>query len=152
MADEHGNPQHQAPEPNPALRSLDPLVGTWNMSGRDFGTGQALNGTMTFEWMDGGFFLIQRVEIDHIADRITGIEIIGHDDASQSLVSRYFDNTGNAFTYTWQVSGETLSIWFGEAGSPAGFKGKFSADGNTISGQWEWPGGGYEATMTRADA
>jgi hypothetical protein len=34
-------------------------------------------------------------------------------------------------------------------GSPASFMGKFTDDRDTITGLWEWPGGGYEATMTR---
>jgi hypothetical protein len=37
-------------------------------------------------------------------------------------------------------------------GSSASFKGKFSDDdddGNTITGGWEWPEGGYDATVTR---
>ena len=29
------------------------------------------------------------------------------------------------------------------------FKGKFSDDGNTIIGRWEWPEGGYEIAITR---
>jgi hypothetical protein len=56
------------PEPNPDLRSLDRLVGTWEMSGD-------VRRTVTYEWMEGGFFLLQRVELEQ---RITGIEVIGH--------------------------------------------------------------------------
>lgn len=38
----------------------------------------------------------------------------------------------------------------GERGSPAFYKGKFSADGNTNAGAWVYPGGGgYDSTMTR---
>jgi len=41
------------------------------------------------------------------------------------------------------------SIWAGEKGSPAYFKGQFSEDGNTLTGGWVYPGGGYASRMTR---
>ena len=37
----------QPPEPTPNLRSLEGLVGTWEMSGD-------VRGTVTYEWMKGG--------------------------------------------------------------------------------------------------
>jgi hypothetical protein len=43
--------------PYPALRQLDSLVGRWEASG------SFLNGSIEFEWMEGGFFLIQRVDV-----------------------------------------------------------------------------------------
>ena len=51
------------------------------------------------------------------------------------------------------LEGDTLTIWAGEKGSPAYFRGVFSGDGNTMSGQWFYPdGGGYDSTMTRSSA
>ena len=75
MADDNTNnaqAQRQAPEPNPDLESLDRLVGTWEMSGE-------VQGQVTFEWMEGGFFLIQHVDLEQYGQKIKGIEIIGHD-------------------------------------------------------------------------
>ena len=46
-----------APTPDPRLRALDKLVGTWTISGQ--GEGEA-----TYEWMEGGFFPIQRGELE----------------------------------------------------------------------------------------
>lgn len=44
-----------------------------------------------------------------------------------------------------------LTIWAGERGSPAFYRGTFAADGNSCSGDWVYPGGGgYSSTMTRA--
>jgi len=78
-----------------------------------------------------------------------GLEIIGHDEESDALASHYFDNAGNHFTYTWELEGDRLTIWFGPAGSPGVFRGTFAEDRNGLSGAWTWPGGGYESTMTR---
>ncbi|HEX8220909.1 MAG TPA: hypothetical protein VF914_17095 [Chloroflexia bacterium] len=129
--------------PSPALRSLDRLVGTWKVSG------PGLEGQVTFEWMEGGFFLMQHVQLNQGGQRTQGIEIIGHDHESDSLKSHYFASDGSILEYTWDVSDDTLTIWFGSAESPAFYRGDFSADGNTNSGAWQWPGGGYESTMTR---
>ena len=38
-------------QPNPDLKSLDRLIGTWKQSGE-------LDGEITYEWAEGGFFLI----------------------------------------------------------------------------------------------
>ena len=62
----------------------------------------------------------------------------------------HYDNTGNTLDYVYELEGDTLTIWGGERGSPAYFKGAFSDDGDTVSGGWVYPDdGGYESTMTR---
>ncbi len=58
---------------------------------------------------------------------------------------------GDTLDYTSETDGETMTIWFGPKGSPAFYKGRWSDDGNTLSGEWEWPGGGYKETMTRIE-
>lgn len=144
MADET-NDQQQPPQPNPALRSLDRLVGTWNVSGPD------IHGQVTFEWMEGGFFLVQHVDLEHGGNKIKGTEYIGYDEESKVLRTHYFDSAGSILEYTYELHDDTLTIWFGEKGSPAKLEGKFSDDGDTNTGGWTWPGGGYESTMTRVE-
>src|SRR5215218_2875583 len=76
---------------------------------------------------------------------------------THNLRSYFFSNEGPepfgrvALEYVWEVGEDTFTIWGGEVGSPACFKGKFSDDRNTIYGRWKWPGGGYETTMTRVN-
>jgi uncharacterized protein DUF1579 len=145
----------QAPQPNPALASLDVMVGTWELKGRESGPEGEIHGRPTFEWMEGGFYLVQQVHIDYIGRRIVGTEYIGYDEENDNLRSYFFSNEGPglfgrvALEYVWEVGEDTLTIWGGEVGSPASFKGRLSDDRNTITGRWEWPGGGYEATMAR---
>lgn len=53
------------PTPDPALRALDPFVGTWSMKGHLIGSDdENIVGQSTFRWLDGGFFLLQDVELD----------------------------------------------------------------------------------------
>ena len=134
----------QAREPSPALRRLDRLVGEWELSG-DVG------GRVTYEWMEGGFFLVQRVDLGQEG---TGMEVIGHErgyeaEPSVDVKSRFYSSTGDTFDYVYELEGNTLTIWFGERGSSAYYKGEFSGDGNTLAGAWHYPGGGYEAVSTR---
>jgi hypothetical protein len=146
---------HELPQPNPALRSLDVMVGTWELKGRESGPEGEIHGRPTFAWMEGGFYLVQHVDIDYIGRRIVGTEYIGYDEENDNLRSYFFGNEGPgpfgqvALEYVWDVGDDTFTIWGGEVGSLASFKGRFSDDRNTITGRWEWPGGGYEATMTR---
>lgn len=135
-------------QPNPALKSLDRLTGTWRVSGPE------IEGRVSFEWLEGGYFFVQHFDLDYNGHKIKGIEIIGYGrdwsgTPSEDCTSHMFDNEGNAFTYTWDITGDTLTIWGGQRGSPDYFKGEFSEDGNQVAGGWVWPGGGYEATMTR---
>ena len=134
-----------AHEPSPALRKLDRLVGTWKLSG-DVG------GEVTYEWMEGGFFLIQHVDL---GEEAKGMEVIGHErplwsEPSADVKSRFYSRTGDTLDYTYELEGNTLTIWAGERGSPAYYEGTFGEDGNVLTGAWHYPGGGgYEAISTR---
>lgn len=143
----------QSPEPDPDLKSLDRLVGTWELSG-DY-----LKGMSTFEWMDGNFFLVQRYDFERPdGQKVAGIEIIGHErpfgaEPGDELKSRAYSNTGDTLDYVYELEGDTLIIWGGEKGSPAYYKGTFSDGGDTLSGGWHYPGGGgYTAVSTRVPA
>jgi len=136
------------PAPSPDIQSLDRLVGTWMMSG-------GVQGHVTYEWMEGGYFLFQHVDLEHDGRAIKGLEVIGHlqpfgEPPSADIWSRYYDTTGSTLDYVYELDGDTLTIWGGQRGSPAYYRGAFSADGDTLSGGWVYPGGGgYEATATR---
>ena len=159
MADDATNnaPAQGLPEPNPALERLSVMVGTWDLKGRESAPDGEIRGRVAFEWMAGGFYLVQRVDVEDAGRRITGVEYIGYDGSNGTLKSYFFSNTGPgpfggvALEYAWEVGDDTLTIWGGYVGSPASFKGEFSDDRNTVAGRWEWPGGGYEATMTRVE-
>jgi hypothetical protein len=137
-----------APTPDPDLEGLNKLVGIWNVSG-----GRPRAGHLPV--MEGGFFLIQHVDLQQDGMRHKGIEIIGHERAfgappSHDIRSRYYDNLGDTLDYVYEVEGDTLTIWGGERGSPAYYRGRFSADGDSCAGAWVYPGGGgYQSTMTR---
>jgi hypothetical protein len=135
-------------EPTAALKALDRLVGTWAVTG-------GAEGTVRYEWMPGGFFLLQHVELTQFGQPVTGLEVIGNlrpfgEPAGTDVVSRFYDSTGNTLDYVYELTGDKLTIWGGAKGSPAYYEGTFSADGTTVTGAWVYPGGGgYESSMTR---
>ena len=53
---------YQAASPHPDLKSLEQLVGMWNLSGDT-------QGQITYEWMEGGFFLLQKDQRSTIKEK-----------------------------------------------------------------------------------
>jgi hypothetical protein len=144
MADNNNDALASMPlTPNPELKKLERLLGTWKIDG-DFVTGK-----VKFEWMEGGFFMIQHINFQRGDRTIKGVEYIGFDEDTQTLRAHLMDNNGSNFTYTWDLEGDTLRIWFGEKGSDNFYVGHFNDIGDSYSGRRQWPGGGYEAIATK---
>jgi hypothetical protein len=126
-----------------ALRDLDRLVGTWTVSNPD-----GLSGEVRYEWMEGGNWLVQSVDLRG-EEPTRGVEYVGWDADAGELRSHFFGAGGEHLEYTYRIEGDLLTIWFGGTDSPARFEGRFDADGTVNDGAWQWPGGGYASTMTR---
>ncbi|MEK8225885.1 hypothetical protein NKG05_07220 [Oerskovia sp. M15] len=121
------------------LRALDRLVGTWQVTG-------GAEGEVTYEWMVGGYFLLQHVRLTQFGQEITGLEVIGNlhpfgEPVGEDVVSRFYDSLGNTLDYVYEITGDTLTIWAGAKGGPAYFEGAFDADGGAVVGEWVYPGG-----------
>ena len=100
-----------------------------------------------------GFFLIARGDTEQGGRRTRHIEIIGYDHEAGAapadvLTSRLYTDRGDTLSYAHEVDDKTVTSWFGAKGSPSVFKARW-IDDNTLTGAWEWPGGGYTLTMTR---
>jgi hypothetical protein len=123
------------------------MVGTWKVYDPT-GAG-AVQGQVTLEWLDGGFFLLQRVDLDNSR----GMEIIGYDEASRTLKSYFFSETGQILEYEYEMDDDTLIVSIDTPHTKGEFVGTLSDDGNSYSGSWEWSQNGvpmgYDATMTR---
>jgi hypothetical protein len=132
----------------PALKAMNRMVGTWKFSGD-------VNGETIFEWMEGGYFLIQHGTIEQGSEKHKSLEIIGQEkpsgaaEAVKDVTSHIFTDTGDTIKHTYELEGDTLTVWSGPKGSPAFSKSTFSEDGDVLSGKWQWPGGGYTFEMIR---
>lgn len=133
--------------PSAQMQTLSPLVGSWKLSGDT-------HGTVKYEWIAEGFFLMQTVDLTVFGHRVKSIEVIGHlqpfmQPRSESIHSRAYDNSGNTFDYVYELENDVLIIWGGAKGSSSYFEGKFNEDFTVNTGAWVYPGGGYQSIMTK---
>jgi hypothetical protein len=160
--DQLEKPSQEAPAPDPALKRLDRLVGTWSMKGRPLGSKEdSINGKTTFKWLHGddgsNFFLQQDMEMDYDGTPIKSHELIGYDPKANAFPSQVYSNmAGEPWPYTWDVQGDDITITITKAPMDAKFTGRFSPDGNSFSGGWrpnpgadEVVNAGYDITITR---
>lgn len=127
-----------------AIEQLQPLVGTWAIEARFPAEWDAPapggEVTMTFEWVLGGAFLLQRsVAPDPIPD---GHSIIGANEATGAFTQHYFDSRGVARVYEMQFDGRTWTLERSTADfTPLDFLqryvGTVDEDGEAIRGAWE---------------
>ncbi|CCH89246.1 conserved protein of unknown function [Modestobacter italicus] len=128
-----------------AIHSLDRLVGTWVLDG----TGSS--GSISYDWYEGDAFLVQTIDMVSSGETTRGVEYIGWNPETATLRSHFFASSGEILEYTYDLTGETLTIWFGGTDSAAKYVGTFEAAGDRVIGAWQWPGGGYESNMTRIE-
>jgi hypothetical protein len=135
--------------PSAALKRIgEALVGTWKLSG-------GAEGTIRYEWTEGGRFLIQHVDLKAFGRQIKGIEVIGQlhrvgEQPSEDVWTRFYSFLdGLTLDYVYELNGEKWTIWFMKKNSDNHFIGTFSDDGQSYSGAWAWPGGGYKVTGKR---
>lgn len=153
---ENTSPMH-TPLPDPALRRLEKLVGTWELTGRTLSSTQDnITGWTRFEWMPGGFFLQAVSEIAFQGARMQSVEIIAYDPESKTFPSHVYSSmSGTVLSYEWDVQGKTVI----HSGLGATYTGAFSEDDTTLIGGWRpnegtesTDGNSYDATMRRTDA
>ncbi len=130
------------PKPHPALKRLDRLVGTWDMTGRTLNSDtDNVKGRTTFEWLPGGFFLQQRFHADFAGYDIQSLEVIWYDPETDTFPSTvYASMAGTPLPYRYEVNGDNLKITAETLN--ATFHGNWKEDG-TFSGGWR-PDPGHE--------
>lgn len=129
----------QLPQPAPELRELDFLVGTWTMKGHLVGSEEEnIVGQATFEWLPGGFFMSQRVQLDFAGMfAIESLELIGHNPETGTFSSYVFSNMSpQPLPYEWEVSEGSIRITVSHGPLDATFTGHVGDDRNTYSGGW----------------
>jgi Protein of unknown function (DUF1579) len=136
------------PEPDPALKRLERLVGTWEFTGRTVGSEvDNVFGRNTFEWLPGRLFLLQRIDIEFVGQEVAGIEVIGYDPETDSFPSTVYSNfSPTPLPYRYEVDDERLEISVSYGPIDATFTGAFGEDGRNFSGGWR-PNPGADETV-----
>ena len=121
-------------ERDPTLEPFDALIGTWDTEVTHPKIDGVVAGSVTFEWLEGGRFLVQRSHNDHelFPDAIS---VIGAPEAGDGLVMEYFDSRGVRRTYGVSFDDGVLRFWRDD---PA-FAQRFSATpgDDTFDGLWQ---------------
>lgn len=124
-------------KPNAALKSLGALVGKWETVGsHPLIPGVTLHGHTSFEWLEGGAFLIMHSEIDEPGVP-SGIAIFGSDDATGEYFMIYFDERGISRKYEVNMSGNKLKWWRNAPSFSQRLTATISNDGKTIVSKGE---------------
>jgi hypothetical protein len=125
-------------ERNPALDRLDALVGDWSMeAGPPGGPPWPGEGRVSFEWLEGRTWLIERWHVD-LPEAPDGIAIIGAGGGPESFRQYYFDSRGVRRIYEMTLDEGVWKLWRDESNPfPQRFEGRFEDRGRTIAGRWE---------------
>jgi hypothetical protein len=97
-------------ERDPALEPFDALIGTWVTEATHPMFDGVVPGTLTFEWLEGGRFIVQRSHNDHEAFP-DAICVIGAPEDADGLVMEYFDSRGVRRTYGIALEDGVLRMW-----------------------------------------
>ena len=128
---------NEAAKPNPALAPLRVLIGTWHTVGtHPLVPGKTFHGRTSFEWLEGGAFLIVRSQIDE-PEIPSGIAILGSDDATGEWSLLYFDERGVSRRYATAFRDGEWRWWRDAPELSQRFVGSVAADGRTIVSRGE---------------
>ena len=127
------------------LEALLPLVGKWHTEGAQLegplGPGAPFAAVETFEWLDGGHFLVHRMDGRFGKQPAACIEVLGKD--QQGLFAQSFYNDGNVNRWHIAEQGGQRLVMTGEwpSGSASPFKVRYTMRfveaGNVLEGKWE---------------
>ncbi|MBS1687168.1 MAG: hypothetical protein JSS96_00475 [Bacteroidetes bacterium] len=124
---------------NPALQNIQELEGNWKMqlSNASFlpDATTVIEGVASFEWFDGGDFLVLRQGTKAEAPWATWL--IGRDKDADNYTILYIDDKHSSRVYEMSFKDGVWKIWRDAVGFSQRFEGKLSEDKNMISGAWE---------------
>lgn len=121
---------------------LGRLVGTWELE-PSIGGQSPGKSSATFEWIEGGAFLLQRSMAEWTdpgwvkSAPKTSQAVIGFDDTTMEITQLYADDRGVTRIYRGTLTEEQWLLERSAPGFHQRFIGEFRDDGRTIDGRWE---------------
>jgi hypothetical protein len=133
------------------LEALEPLVGKWHTEGDQLdgpdGSGAPYVAVETFEWLEGGRFLVHRVDGRVGGEPLACVAVIGRGDGERFTLQAF---TSDGTSSAWQLSAEhgafTLRGLWRRAGTELQVRSslKLVDAGNAFESQWEYSPDGEE--------
>lgn len=122
------------------LDALQPFIGEWTVEGRHVAFRDAvIHGRSVFEWWGERTFLVQHFTFDH-PDFPDAISMIGATGPGGGLAQHYFDTRGVHRIYDMTFAGGVWTLMRTAVDAKdfdQGMRARFSADGNSITGEWK---------------
>jgi hypothetical protein len=114
-------------ERDPALEPFDALIGTWDTEATHPQFDGVVPGAVTYEWLEGGHYLIQRSRHEHelFPDAIC---VIGAPESGDGLLMEYFDSRGVRRTYGTSLEDGVLRMWRDAPGFDQRFEATIAPD------------------------
>ncbi len=124
---------------NPVLAGPAVLVGDWNMelSNASFlpNPTEPVKGHVSFEWLENGAFLVMRM--GERTSRPWAIWLISRDETHPNYQVLYYDDRQVSRIYEMSFANGVWKMWREAPDFWQRYEGQVSADGNTITAQWE---------------
>ncbi|MGH2743712.1 MAG: hypothetical protein ACRDN8_14805 [Thermoleophilaceae bacterium] len=119
---------------DPALQPFEQLIGTWGTEATHPMVDEVVSGSVAYEWLEGGHFLIQRSRMDH--ERFPdSISVVGAPESGDGLVMESFDSRGVRRTYGVALDDGVLRLWRDHPGFDQRFSAPLASD--RFDGLWQ---------------
>lgn len=139
----HHAAAHAAPDME--HERLDAFIGKWHMEGQQLagpaGPAASISALQTYEWLEGGQFLIHRFD-GHVGDSPAAcVEIIGFEPERRCYRAHTFYNNGQMNVWDIDLRGDqwrVLGDWnSGDRQMKVRCTTTFADDGQTMTSKWE---------------
>jgi hypothetical protein len=113
---------------DPALEPFDALIGTWTTEATHPLFDGVVTGSVTYEWLEGGRFIVLRSRNEHelFPDAIC---VIGPPEEGDGLIMEYFDSRGVRRTYETSLEEGVLRVWRDHPGFDQRMSAEIAPDG-----------------------
>jgi Protein of unknown function (DUF1579) len=122
--------QMEMPKPGPEQKKIDYFAGAWTLDGDikpgAMGPGGKVAENEKCEWMDGGFFLVCKVDIKSTMGNGTGMSIMGYSTDDKTYTYREFNSFGEFDDSKGSLDGDTWTWISDEKMGGTTMKGRFT--------------------------
>src|SRR5215211_877474 len=124
-------------DPRAKLEPFQALIGEWTIEmTHPMVEDTVVRGRATYEWLEGGRFLIQRAVNEH-PDFPDSLCVIGVMEGENDLSMQYFDSRGVHRVYAIGFDGRELTLERDAPGFAQRGSAKLSDDSSTLDGVWQ---------------
>ena len=124
-------------DPTAKLEPFQALIGEWAIEmTHPMVKDTVVRGRATYEWLEGGRFLIQRAANEH-PDFPDSLCVIGVMEGETEPSMQYFDSRGVHRVYAIGFDGTELTLERDNPGFAQRGSAKLSDDGSTLAGLWQ---------------